>query len=170
MASRQPYIAQRRTLLIVVEGDTEFAFCRYLKATLSRGQNLEIKIKPAHGGSPDKIVEFTRRHAKQGDYDSIAIVFDDDKPLTKKGQTMARGLKAQLFPFTPCIEGFFLRLMGRSAPKDSYSCKSDFHQHGLGEKEKLDHDAYTALFPSSAFPSLSANGQFAALVKLFSNL
>jgi hypothetical protein len=60
--------------------------------------------------------------------------------------------------------------MGRSTPKDSYSCKGDFHQHGLGEKEKLDHDAYTSLFPSTAFPSLSADPQFAALVKLFSNL
>ncbi|MDP1586395.1 MAG: RloB domain-containing protein [Prosthecobacter sp.] len=159
----------RRTVLIVVEGDTEFAFCRYLKAVGSHGRNIQITIKNAHGGSPDKIVEFARRQARQSAFEQVVIVFDDDKPLTATGEKMAKAMRAQVFRFQPCIEGFFFQLMGRPMSGDSATCKRAFHQQGLDEKQKVDHDAYAKLFPSAQFNLLMTNSQFAALWKLFTN-
>lgn len=162
-------IQVRRTILVVVEGDTEFAFCRYLKSLGSRERNLQIHIKNAHGGSPDKIVAMARRLAKQSAYDQVAIVFDQDKALTAQGEKFISSMRATTFRFTPCVEGFFLKLMGRPVEQDTASCKRVFHQHGLDERAKCDRDAYEKLFPLASFEQLSTDLQFADLWKLFTN-
>jgi hypothetical protein len=166
--ARQPKQV-RRTVLVIVEGDTEFAFCRYLKAAGARGRNVQVTIKNAHGGAPDKIVEFARRQARQSAFDHVAIVFDEDRLLTASGEKMAKSIGAHLFRFQPCIEGFFLRLMGRTISGDSAACKRDFHQHGLDEKAKLEHDAYPRIFPLDRIAEWIANPQFATLWRLFTN-
>ncbi len=162
-------IRTRRTVLVVVEGDTEFAFCRYLKAVGARGRNIQITIRNAHGGSPDRIVEFARRQIRWSAFDRVVIVFDDDKELSTKGEKAVRGIRAQVFRFQPCIEGFFLRLMGRPVPDDSSVCKRDFHRHGLDESSKLEHDAYASLFPEGRFGFLREDPQFADLWAVFTN-
>ena len=160
----------RRTVLVVVEGDTEFAFCLYLKGLGSHGRNIQIHIENAHGGSPDKIVERARRLARQSAYDQVVIVFDQDRPLGKAGEKTIRSLRAQVFCFQPCVEGFFLQLMGRPVPADSDACKRAFHQHGLDEKAKLNRDAYATLFPQERFEALQAQQtQFAELWRVFTN-
>lgn len=63
------HLQVRHTVLVVVEGDTEFAFCRYLKANGSQGRNLQFVIRNANGGSADKIIEHARRLARQSAYD-----------------------------------------------------------------------------------------------------
>jgi len=163
------HLQVRRTVLVVVEGDTEFAFCRYLKANGSQGRNLQLVINNANGGSPDKIVERAWRLHRQSAYDHVAIVLDDDQPIGPTGQRTVRSLHAQLIRFQPCIEGFFLRLMARAVPGDSAACKRAFHEHGLGERDKLDHEAYHRLFPLSDLETLKRNPQFAELWHLFTN-
>ena len=64
MAKARRQILLRRTIRVIVEGETEFAFCRHLKASLSRGRDVQVNIKPAHGGSPDAIVDHARRQMK----------------------------------------------------------------------------------------------------------
>ena len=76
----------RRTVLVVVEGDTEFAFCRYLKANGSQGKNLQLVIRNANGGSADKIVEYARRLVRQSAFDHVAIVLDDDQPNCRSAE------------------------------------------------------------------------------------
>lgn len=159
----------RRTVLVVVEGDTEFAFCRYLKAIGSQGRNLQITIKNAHGGSPDKIVEFARRQARQSTYDQIAIVFDADKPLTAKGARTAHALRARLFCFSPCVEGFFLRLLRQPVPTATEACKRAFHACSLNESQKLDHDAYARILPQARLAEFTADRDFTGLWNLFTH-
>ena len=159
----------RRTVLVVVEGDTEFAFCRHLKAIGSHQRNLQVTIKNAHGGSPDKIINFARQHARQSAYDAIAVVFDADKPLTAQGEKAARAIRARLFRLDPCVEGFFLRLLKRPVPATSAACKHTFHHFGLNASEKLDHDAYSAVFPLSRIDEFLTDPNFAALWNLFTN-
>jgi len=166
---KRRHLRQRRSVLVVVEGDTEFAFCRYLKATLCRGCDIHVTIVNAHGGSPDQIVDFARRRAAGIAHDAIAIMLDGDKPLRPTSRQKAVRLRAQLILLTPCIEGFLLKLMGCKAPADSAACKRDFHEHGLGEKEKLEHDAYRDIFPVEKMESLMADEQFALLWGLFRN-
>ena len=162
-------IQVRRTVLVVVEGDTEFAFCLYLKSLGSRGRNLQIHVNNAHGGSPDKIVERARRLGKQSAYDQVAIIFDQDKALTASGDKAIRSMNAIAFRFAPCVEGFFLKLLGRPVENDTDACKRVFHQHGLDEKAKCDRNAYEKIFPLASFDQFSLDLQFAALWKLFTN-
>lgn len=161
--------AVRTTLLVVVEGDTEFAFCRYLKATFSRGCNLRAEIRPAHGGSPDKIVEYARRQVKNFPHDLLAVVFDADKPLSAKGEKTLRQLKAHAFRFHPCIEGFFLEVLGHAKPADSAACKDAFHRVGLDKDDKLSHVRYAALFPIAKISRWRRHSEFARLARLFGN-
>lgn len=169
MTRRRPHLPLRRTVLVIVEGETEFAFCRYLKAKLSQGQHLQLTIKSAHGGSPDTIIEYARRQMRQFPHDHVAIVFDTDRPLSPKGEKTVRALKAETFRFTPCIEGFFLELLGRPVPPDSETCKRHFHEHGLDEKAKLSHEAYERLFPPDQIEAFCHHPDFARLKRLFSN-
>jgi hypothetical protein len=169
MPRAKRHIQVRHTVLVVVEGDTEFAFCRHLKASGSHGRNIQVTIKNAHGGSPEKIVEFARRQARQSSYDEVVIVFDDDCALSPRGERTARAMRASVVRFAPCIEGFFLRLLGRTSPSDSASCKACFHQNGLDEKAKLDHDSYERLFPIARLDEWMVNHEFARLWKTFTN-
>lgn len=169
MPSPRRQFQLRRTVLVVVEGDTEFAFCRYLKACGSQGRNLQITIKNAHGGSPDKIVEFARRQARQSAFDQVVIVFDDDKPLSATGQKNAHSMRARLFRFSPCVEGFYLRVLRQPVPATSDACKRAFHAQGLNEQQKVDHDAYARLFPLDRLADFTVDSDFAALWNLFTN-
>jgi hypothetical protein len=169
MAKARRQISLRRTLLIIVEGETEFAFCRYLKATLSRGRDLQVNIKSAHGGSPDAVVEYARRQLRQFPHDHLAILFDTDLPLKPKGEQQLRSLKAQTFRFSPCIEGFFLEVLGHPNPGDTAACKDKFHRLFLDQKVKLSHEAYEQLFPASAITRWRQHPDFDRLVRLFEN-
>ena len=159
----------RRTVLVVVEGDTEFAFCRYLKSIGSQGRNIQVTIKNAQGGSPDKIVEHARRQSRHSAFDQVVIMLDDDKPLTAQGTKTARSMRARLFRSSPCIEGFFLRLLRQPVPSTTEACKRAFHARGLNEQQKLDHDSYATLFPLSQLADLMKDDDFAALWNLLTN-
>ena len=89
--------------------------------------------------------------------------------MSATGEKKARSIRAQLFLFTPCIEGFFLRLLKQNMPPDTDSCKRKFHEVGLGEQEKLQYEGYQKLFPTERFSELNADAQFAKLMALFSN-
>lgn len=158
----------RRTILVVVEGDTEFAFCRHLKANLSRGRELQINIRNAHGGSPDKIVAFASREIRQASYDSVLIIFDTDRPLSESGKRNIGALRAKLVRFCPCIEAWFLRLLGERPPATTAACKKRFHELGLDEQRKCEMDAYEKIFPAKRLRKF-ANADFKYLVRLFSN-
>ncbi len=140
-----------------------------MKAIGSQGKNLQITIKNAHGGSPDKIVEFARRQARQSAFGQIVILLDDDKPLSASGQKTAHSMRARLFRFSPCVEGFYLRLLRQPVPATSDACKRAFHAQGLNEQQKVDHDAYAQLFPQARFAGFMPDTDFAALWNLFTN-
>jgi hypothetical protein len=169
MPKRCRKLEVRSTVLVVVEGDTEFAFCLYLKSIGARGRGFQIHVENAHGGSPDKIVQRAQRLTKQATYDRVVIIFDHDCDLTIRGEKIIRSLHATVFRFSPCVEGFYLKLMGLPIGTTSESCKRTFHEHGLDEKAKCDRDAYKRLFPLEKFEQLSGDAQFAELWKLFTN-
>jgi hypothetical protein len=72
--------AIQKTRLIFGEGAAEAAFLKYLKSLYhSRSSGLSITIKPAQGGSPEDILNFTLKR-KTGAEDEIVITLDTDKP------------------------------------------------------------------------------------------
>ena len=158
----------RPSLLIVVEGATEFAFCKYLKSQLSHRNGKFITIKNAHGGSPSKIVEYTYRNYRHTPYDNVAIIWDTDVPLNDtKSSRMISSMKATIINPSPCIEGLFLEMCGEKAPPVTADCKRRFHKIGLSKRDKLDANAYENLFLPIQLPTLRAHPTFKAIYQLY---
>jgi hypothetical protein len=169
---RAPVPVVRSTALLVVEGDTEQAFCKYLRRNFNRNSGLCVTIYNARGRSLDQIVDEARAKCRQASYDRIYILMDEDCPiqLRKTHKTIQR-LNATLWLSAPCcIEGFFLNLLGHSPPSSSAACKETFHRVALSERHKLDPEKYFDMFPADLLESLRANHRMLDdLIKLFSN-
>jgi hypothetical protein len=162
----------RRTALLVVEGDTEHAFCRYLKRNYNRDCGLSVTIYNARGRSPDQIVDQARAKCCQASYNGVYILMDEDIPIKlAKSHKTIRMLKATLWLSSPyCIEGFFLTLLNQKAPTASAKCKDAFHRIALSEVHKLEPDRYSTVFPVDALESLRAQHPLLDdLIKLFCN-
>jgi len=171
---KKPLRRARATALLVVEGETEEAFCNYLKRLYGRDTGLAVSIHNARGMSPDNIVEVARSKCCQISFDRVFILLDQVPPfqLGKSKQTI-HALKATVWWSEPdCIEGFFLSMMG-SKPKpgaDSTYCKSHFHKDGLSESQKLEWERYGKLFPKERHDDLrKSHPMLDNLIRLFSN-
>jgi hypothetical protein len=175
MSRTNPYKRPRRkvkeTALLVVEGETEAAFCKHLKCCYNRDSGVRVTIHNARGWGPDHIVEATKKACHQASFDRVCIWMDEDQPirLLKTHQTI-RSLKAIVWLSSPCVEGFFLRIMGQKVPPASSQCKDRFHQVGLSEHQKLERERYAELFPTATLATVRATHPLLDnLIKLFSN-
>lgn len=132
-----------RTLLFVVEGEGEAAFCLYLKEFL-RGKGFRLVVENAHGGSPDVIVQFA---ARLPSHQKLVILMDADHRLSKKGQALAKGLKAQVVWASPCLEAEVLRMLGEPVPATTDECARDCARLGLGKSALAERETWRAKFP-----------------------
>lgn len=115
---------QRKTLLVVGEGDTEVAFLKYLRSLYcSKGQGTEVTIVNAHGKSPESIVNTTIRHAGSAAFDKKVCLLDTDVPWPIAVCTKANKYKIAMLGATPCVEGLFLDILGIPIPHIIDQCK-----------------------------------------------
>lgn len=135
----------RRTVLIVGEGDTEKAFLDYLKSLYTRDSGVAVTIRNAHGKSPWNVVNAAVRHAKNGDYDIVAVLMDMDLPWTDDVRKLAGKHRMCLVGANPCIDGMLLQVLGKRVPERSSLCKTAFHEY-LGRKP-FERTAYERDFP-----------------------
>jgi hypothetical protein len=164
---RRKIIIQRKTFLLIVEGDTELAFALYLKSVLSRERNLAIKIENARGRGPDAVIDYAlRRHSV---YDHVAIAYDGDLPISQKSQKSLQEMTAITLVSTPCIEGFFLKVLEKRVPENSKKCKKEFEKLYLSKKEKLERDNYQRIFPPEDMTEFCRDPDFKRWYDLFSN-
>ena len=82
----------RTTILVVVEGETEEAFCLYMKRTLSKGK-AHVVVENARGGSPQSILETAEKFLRIADYDHRFVVLDAVKPLCTECQKISKDHK-----------------------------------------------------------------------------
>jgi len=176
MSRTNPYKRPRRavkaTALLVVEGETEEAFCKYLKIEYNRDCGLAVTIHNAYGFSPDSIIEQARKQCCQKSFDRVFILMDEDFEITlQKSHRTVRSLRAVIWRSGPqCIEGFFLKLLGKNPPATSKECKREFHKVALSETEKLERESYKKILPRIALEELrSFHPHLNNLIKLFSN-
>jgi 5S rRNA maturation endonuclease (ribonuclease M5) len=169
MARSKRIPVQRDSVLVVVEGETDQAFCKYLKSQLSPGRGIQIVVENAHGGSPDKIIEHARNLNRLRRADRVIIIFDGDKAMTETGEALAEKMNAEIIQFHPCIEGFFLLLLGEKAPPMSKECKRAFRKNYLNKKDAQQSKKYEDLFPLDQFSKLSSNSTFERLRQIFFN-
>lgn len=116
------------TLLIVGEGQSEFAFLNHVKKLFSkRGDGKQIKIKNAQGGGAKHIIDWTLRQKLTADYDVVGVIFDTDtKCWNEKVKRDAEKNRIHLLMSVPCLEGMLLRVLGKSDQGDSKELKKRF--------------------------------------------
>lgn len=134
-------IKQRKTLLIVGEGDTEVAFLNYLKRLYCQGDNtVKVTVKNAYGKGPEHVLEHAQRCQRSVAYDKVAVFLDTDIPWTNELLRQAKKHEIMLIGNTPCIEGLFLRLLNKLVPDRSEDCKTRIKK--ILNKNLLLADAY----------------------------
>lgn len=176
MSRSNPYKRPRRTVqqtaLLVVEGETEEAFCKYLKIEYNRDCGLAVRIHNARGRGPDFIIEQARKQYCSKAFDRVFILMDADLEIElAKSHRTVKSIGAVIWRSEPqCIEGFFLKLLGRCPPGTSGGCKDEFHSFGISESDKLDWNSYGTLFPRDRLEDLRLHHpHLDNLIRLFSN-
>lgn len=134
---------QVKTLLVVVEGDTEMAFLGHLKSIYAlRNCGHSVRIKNAHGKGPGNVIAKAVR--EQGQFDCRVALYDADIPLTDADRRAANAARLPLLSPQPAIEGLLLAILGRAVPGSTDECKRAFD--GIFRANKLDARAYQQLF------------------------
>lgn len=124
MAKGRRVIRQRKTLLVVGEGATEAAFLSYLRRLYCSGKKgPKVTIKNAHGKGPEHVLDFAKRAQRGVAFDHVVAFLDTDIPWTAALKKEAKQSKIELIGNTPCIEGLFLKMLGKPVPAVSASCK-----------------------------------------------
>jgi hypothetical protein len=135
----------RATALIVCEGFTEEAFCKYLKSLYARDCGVSVSTINARGGSPQDIIQLALRHT---DYDRVLLFLDADRTAPESLIKKSRGAGHYHVISEPCVEGFFLSLLNRPVPRTSEECKRAFDGILRGNA-KYDARAYAVPYPQS---------------------
>ncbi|MFA7607910.1 MAG: RloB domain-containing protein [Rhodocyclaceae bacterium] len=151
-----------RTVLVVVEGETEEAFLEHIKRLYyRRGTHLIVSIKNAHGHGPQGVIEKLKSVAKTADFDRRIAVLDADIPLKATEEKWLRKEKVETLISIPAIEASLLTILGRHPPNVTHACKSTLQKHAPGDP--TDARYYARHFPlavleqaRSTFPLLDA--------------
>ena len=115
----------RRTVLLVGEGKTEWAFLRHIKSLyISRGCGVSAKIRNAHGRGPSQVVDYTIKQRKNAAYDRVAVLLDTDLEMSTTAQKRVSSKKIQIIGSTPCIEGLLLKILNEHVPDSCPDCKT----------------------------------------------
>ena len=143
---------QRFTVLVVVEGSTEAAFLGHLKSLYEVRGRRSIKIKNAHGGSPQDIVNLALRlsHPSAGEFDRVVVLLDADRIETEaeheRLQKSAKGLL--LLAAEPCIESVLLSIIdpdGRWSNRAPGTLKHQLGSHFSDEVRETQPSSYAGI-------------------------
>lgn len=123
-----------KTVLIVVEGETEEAFVNHLKRLYyQRGMPLSGSIKNAHGYGPQGIIDKLKSVAQTADFERRLAVLDSDIPLSPAQEKWLRQQKVEIVLSTPAIEATLLAILGKHAPDLTKACKSELQKQAPGD-------------------------------------
>lgn len=135
-----------KTVLIVVEGETEEAFIGHLKRLYyQRGTPLSVSIKNAHGHGPQGIINKLKSVAQTADFDHRFAVLDSDIALLPAQEKWLRHQKVGLLFSNPAIEATLLSILGKLAPALTHACKGELHKQAPGDP--TDGRYYDKYFP-----------------------
>lgn len=123
-----------KTVLIVVEGETEEAFVNHLKRLYyQRDMPLSVSIKNAHGYGPQGIIDKLKSVAQTADFERRLAVLDSDIPLSPAQGKWLRQQKVEIVLSTPAIEATLLSILGKHAPAGTHTCKDELQKQAPGD-------------------------------------
>ena len=124
MPSRERRTA-RHTILLVGEGATDAAFLEYIMSLyITRGCGVSAKVIHASGKGPDNVVNHAIRQRQNKDYDRVVTLLDNDLEMSITARKRAKSKKIAIIKTTPCLEGLFLKILGKNVPGSSANCKA----------------------------------------------
>ena len=143
---KRPLRKSNKTVLIVVEGETEEAFAGHLKRLYyQRGLPLSVSIKNAHGYGPQGVIDKIKSVAQTADFDVRFAVLDTDIALLPAQTTWFKKQKVSLIFSTPAIDATLLSILGKQAPAVTSACKSELKR--LAPGDPTDTRYYEKYFP-----------------------
>lgn len=149
-----------RTVLIVVEGETEEAFVTHLKNIYyHRGMRLTVRIRNAYGHGPQGIINKLQSVARGEDFAHRIAVLDSDIPLKATEEKWLRQAKIETIVSIPAIEATLLITLGKHAPDVTDACKNELQKYAPGDP--TDAYYYKNYFPFETLEQ--ARGKIPAL-------
>lgn len=122
--AKKPIRKTNKTILLVVEGDTEDAFIRHLKNIyVSRDSNFRVNIKNARGYGPQGVVDKMQSTIKTAPHDLYGVVMDSDIPICEVSSAYFRQQSTKLFLSNPVIEATLLILKRAKPGGTNAKCK-----------------------------------------------
>lgn len=132
MARRQIKRPVYKTVLLVVEGETEQIYFERLKA-LEKYQNLRIRPEMPKHSNIGTLLEYAKKEAKSKAYDSVWLLFDRDvlktqnihKDILKQinDEKAINNLGIKLADSFPCFEVWFL--LHYCVPQNYYNSQNE---------------------------------------------
>lgn len=120
--------AQRKTnttILLVVEGFTEEAFSKHLKACyIDREMHIALTVKNAKGHGPEGIVDaFQSIFKTTNHFDFKGAFYDNDVPCSPAVNRFFQRNDVTSFVSDPCVEALLISLQGGRPGLNTRSCK-----------------------------------------------
>lgn len=145
--AKSPLRKTNRTVLIVVEGETEEAFVKHLKSLYyRRGMQLSVRITNAHGYGPQGVIDKLKSVAQTVDFDRRIAVLDADIPIKASEDKWLRGAKIETVVSAPAIEATLLAILGKPVPDITGVCKSELQKYAPGDQtDARYHEKYFPL-------------------------
>lgn len=144
--AKRPLRKTNRTVLIVVEGETEEAFVTHLKSLYyQRGMRLSVRIRNAYGHGPQGVIDKLQSVAQGEDFAHRIAVLDSDIPLKATEEKWLRQAKIETIVSIPAIEATLLATLGKHTPNITDACKNELQKHAQGDP--TDAYYYKKYFP-----------------------
>lgn len=137
----------RETLLVVVEGDAEVSFVRYLKRIYSDVLGRSVQEINAHGKGGRHVLNTARRRANNRDHDKVVLLLDTDtdwsdvdRANARKSRVGKRG-RLDVIESEPCFEAWLLSILGIETEGDTQHMKRRFKEYTGYEAHEPDWTA-----------------------------
>ncbi|MEI6211206.1 MAG: hypothetical protein WCR06_06225 [bacterium] len=141
---------QKRTVLLVGEGPTEWAFLRHIVGLFQdRAGPVAARVENAHGGAPEIVIATARKLLRQREYDTCLILMDTDRPWPKHLPRKFDRTRLEFIPAKPCLEGLLLRIVahaGISVNSSVEQCKRVWYETYVEARHKTEPSAYQKPF------------------------
>ena len=124
----------KKTILLYGEGLVgERVFLTHVKNLCKKYHNdfdsdvLSFTSSSDNGGGPLNVFNEAKKVLDSGSFNRCIILIDTDVPWPEHLKTKLKGVDTIYLGCNPCMEGYFLKLLGRTIPPSSKECKKAFY-------------------------------------------
>jgi hypothetical protein len=156
------------TVLAYGEGEDEKIFLRHLVMLYCRRNKVTVSTASAGGGDPMYILNRAIRYRRGVKRDFQFILLDTDKEWSDEMRTRAKEEEIELIGNTPCLEAFFLDILGSSEPYTTWGsgrCKEFFEK--LCDSGNFNEEECVKLFPKTLLNEVRGkNSKLDGIIKM----